>query len=89
MAKEGVTIIIGGLIKDEKINSFKSVPVLGKMPFLGFLFRSEDKLTRKTELVIFLTTKILTGDVPMDRPAPDDEEVDETAESENGTSAHF
>lgn len=64
MVKNGVTIVIGGLIKDEKIESISKVPLLGDLPLVGFAFRGKDKLKRKTELVIFLTPKIITGDVP-------------------------
>ena len=61
--KNGVTIVIGGLIKDEKIKSIKKIPVLGDLPWVGFAFRNQDQLIRKTELVIFLTPRIITGDV--------------------------
>ncbi|MBZ0167353.1 MAG: type II and III secretion system protein, partial [Candidatus Omnitrophica bacterium] len=62
--KNGVTIFIGGLIRDELINSHSRVPVLGSIPFIGVAFRGDDEFTRKTETVIFLTPKIITGDVP-------------------------
>lgn len=61
--KDGITIVIGGLMKEEKIDSIKKIPVLGDIPFLGIVFRNESDLVRKTELVIFLTPKIITGDV--------------------------
>jgi len=61
LVKDGVTIVIGGLIKDEKINSDTKIPILGSIPLLGAAFRSKDHLTRKTELVIFLTPRISKG----------------------------
>lgn len=61
--KDGVTIVIGGLIKDEKIESIKKIPFLGDIPLIGTVFRNEERLTRKTELVIFLTPKLISGDV--------------------------
>lgn len=61
--KNGVTIVIGGLIKDEKINADKKVPILGDIPFLGHLFKSQSKSLSKTELVIFLTPRIVEGDM--------------------------
>ncbi len=63
MAKDGVTIVIGGLIKDEKVDSVNKIPILGDLPLVGAVFRNKDRLSRKTELVIFLTPKIITGDV--------------------------
>ncbi len=61
LVKNGVTIVIGGLIKDETINTDLSVPILGKIPLLGAAFRSKDHYNRKTELVIFLTPRIISG----------------------------
>ncbi len=63
IVKDGVTIVIGGLIKEEKINSMKRVPVLGRIPVLGAAFRNDSKKKVKTEIVILLTPKIVTGDV--------------------------
>lgn len=62
MIKNGVTLIIGGLMKDEKLKTKSGVPVLSKLPFLGALFRSETEDIRKTELVVFLTPHIITGE---------------------------
>lgn len=62
MVKDGVTIVIGGLIKDELIETVNKVPLLGDIPLLGFVFRNKDKLMKKTELVVFLTPHIITGD---------------------------
>jgi general secretion pathway protein D len=53
--EDGSTIVMGGLIK-EKVETFKdSVPVLGKIPLLGRLFRSEGERTVKRNLLIFVT----------------------------------
>ena len=65
--KDGVTIVIGGLIKEEKIDTDNKVPVLGDIPILGRIFRNYDHQLKKTEIVIFLTPKIITGDVPTKR----------------------
>ncbi|VAX36090.1 hypothetical protein MNBD_UNCLBAC01-984 [hydrothermal vent metagenome] len=63
MVKDGVTIVIGGLIKDETIDSEKKIPLLGDIPLLGRAFKNTNHFSRKTELVIFLTPKIVSGDV--------------------------
>ncbi len=39
--KDGVTIIIGGLMKDELINNKTKIPVLGDLPFIGKAFSNE------------------------------------------------
>ncbi len=65
IVKDGVTIIIGGLIKDQQIESEKRVPILGSIPILGIPFRSKSVKKVKSELVILLQPKIITGDVDM------------------------
>ena len=53
--EDGSTIAMGGLIK-EKLETFKdSVPILGKIPLIGRLFRSEGEKTVKRNLLIFVT----------------------------------
>jgi Flp pilus assembly secretin CpaC len=61
--KDGVSVIIGGLIKEETINTTKKVPFLGSIPVLGMVFRNTSNSTAKTEIVIFLTPQIGTGDL--------------------------
>lgn len=64
--KDDVTIVIGGLMKDEKIKSTKKIPLLGDIPLLGVAFRNISDQNKKTEIVIFLKPKIVTGDVAED-----------------------
>ncbi len=64
--KDDVTIIIGGLIKDEVQNSKDKIPVLGDIPLLGKAFRRENRSINKTETIIFLTPHIISGDVHVD-----------------------
>lgn len=66
MVKDGATIVIGGLIKEENIETVKQVPVLGKIPYLGAAFRSKDSSKSKTEIVIFLTPQIISGERSFD-----------------------
>jgi len=61
MVRDGTTIIIAGLMKDEKTKTVNKVPVLGDIPFLGGLFRNTSDEVKKTELAIFLTPHILSG----------------------------
>lgn len=61
--KDQVTIVIGGLIKEEKVKMTKKVPFLGNIPILGAAFRNTSDLVRKTEIVLFLTPRIISGDV--------------------------
>lgn len=60
--KEGVTIVIGGLIKEERSRLTKKVPILGDVPFLGMAFRSYSHSVKKTEIVTFLIPKFVADD---------------------------
>ncbi len=62
MVKDGTTIIIGGLRKNEKTKTVNKIPLLGSVPFLGALFRNTDEKIERIELVVFLTPYIITGD---------------------------
>lgn len=62
MVKDGSTIIIGGLRKEEKTSSSEQVPFLAKIPLLGFFFKSSTKKNEKTELLVMLTPHIVGGD---------------------------
>ena len=64
LVKDGATIIIAGLMKDEKTKNVNKIPLIGNIPFLGALFRNSIDETKKTELVIFMTCKILKFDEP-------------------------
>lgn len=58
--RQGETIIIGGLTQRELQSTKTKIPVLGDLPLLGTLFRSEVKTETNTELVIFITPRVLT-----------------------------
>ncbi|MCE5199391.1 MAG: hypothetical protein ABFD54_04805 [Armatimonadota bacterium] len=59
VVKSGETLAIGGLLHDEDLVSASKVPLMGDLPIIGGLFRSNSRNTERTELVIFLTPKIL------------------------------
>jgi type IV pilus assembly protein PilQ len=61
MVKDGNTVIVAGLRKDEKLNTSEGLPVLSKIPFLGFLARSGSNKIERTELLVMLTPHIISG----------------------------
>ncbi|MFH1723982.1 MAG: secretin N-terminal domain-containing protein [Elusimicrobiota bacterium] len=61
MIQDGTTLVIGGLIEDRKEKNVNRVPILSRIPLLGFFFKSVSEQIRKSELVIFLTPRIVTG----------------------------
>lgn len=62
IAKDGSTIILGGLGREEVSEDSQGVPFLSTIPFLGFLFRQGTKKVEHVELVIMLTPIIFEGD---------------------------
>ncbi len=57
--KSGATLAIGGLIKDDDIKSVEKIPLLGDLPILGQFFKHSTTTKDRTEIVIFLTPKII------------------------------
>jgi len=59
LVDNGETIVLGGIYEEEERHSIQRVPFLGSIPVLGYLFRNSDKSCTRTELLIFLTPKII------------------------------
>jgi general secretion pathway protein D len=57
--RDGQTVVIAGLVGDDVDVSVTKVPCLGDIPMLGWLFKSEKRTTRRTNLLIFLTPYIV------------------------------
>ena len=57
----GKTVIIGGLMQDNKVETVRKVPLLGDIPILGSLFKHKELKDTKTELLIFLTPFIVAN----------------------------
>jgi general secretion pathway protein D len=59
---DGETVVLGGLIRDNIIQSEQRVPLLGSLPGLGRLFRSTTSSVQKTNLLVFIRPTILRDD---------------------------
>jgi type IV pilus assembly protein PilQ len=59
LVDNGDTIVLGGIFEQETRTTVEKVPWLGDIPVLGYLFRRTNKLDNKTELLIFVTPKIV------------------------------
>lgn len=55
----GDTAILGGLMREQDIESITKVPLLGDIPILGWLFKSRTIVKDKTNMVVFLTPRII------------------------------
>jgi len=62
MVKDGSTVMIGGLHREEEVETYEGAPFLGRIPFLGYFFSQKQKSKRHVEIVILLTPHIITGD---------------------------
>ena len=58
--KNGQTIAIGGLIRENIVDSKSKVPILGDLPLLGKIFGHKDKTVQKTDLLFFMTVNIVS-----------------------------
>jgi general secretion pathway protein D len=61
VVEDGSTVVIAGLIRDDKTGSIGKIPILGDIPLLGWLFRSRSQTKIKTNLLIFITPRIVTS----------------------------
>lgn len=59
MVRDGETIVLGGLISDTLNTQYAYIPFLGSIPVIGWLFKSKTKTRTRTELLIFVTPKII------------------------------
>jgi type IV pilus assembly protein PilQ len=59
LVNDGQTVVLGGILDTTKSKSANKVPWLGDIPVLGNLFKSTTNVNNKTELLIFITPKIL------------------------------
>jgi type IV pilus assembly protein PilQ len=59
LVSDGQTVVLGGILDTTKSYSANKVPWLGDIPVLGHLFKSTTNINNKTELLIFITPKIL------------------------------
>lgn len=78
VAKDGETIVIGGLLRDNEIKTVSKVPWLGDIPILGWLFRFERKQIDKTNLLIFITPTIIKENILSDITNRKKEELDKS-----------
>src|SRR5690606_26219096 len=59
LVDNGETVVLGGIYEQTRVNSVEKVPFLGDLPGLGVLFRSKTETNDKSELLVFVTPKII------------------------------
>jgi type IV pilus assembly protein PilQ len=60
LVENGGTVVIGGIFTQTERNDVSKVPLLGDIPYLGHLFKNTVKSSNRTELLVFITPKVVT-----------------------------
>lgn len=59
LVNNGDTIVLGGVFREETTTTVSKTPLLGDLPYVGYLFKRTEELENKTELLIFITPSII------------------------------
>jgi type IV pilus assembly protein PilQ len=59
LVENGGTVVIGGIFIQDETNTTTKVPLFGDIPYLGNLFKTNSKTDNKTELLVFITPRIM------------------------------
>ena len=60
LVENGGTVVIGGIFELTEKDSVAKVPLLGDIPVLGNLFKNRTRSSRKEEILVFITPKIIS-----------------------------
>jgi type IV pilus assembly protein PilQ len=63
IVENGGTVILGGLFEESDQQNENKVPFLGDLPIMGNLFKNTNRTAQRTELMIFLTPRIVSDDL--------------------------
>ena len=59
IAKDGMIVMAGGLVKETEGETYWRTPVLGSIPLLGWLFRGTEKVKKRTELIVLIKPHVI------------------------------
>jgi general secretion pathway protein D len=65
IARNGQSLVIGGLVRDNILLTENKIPFLGDIPLLGWLFKSQSKQTQKLNLLVFITPQLVKNEFDM------------------------
>jgi len=77
LVQDNHTVVIGGLIDDNRSNNETKVPGLGDIPLLGWLFKTQSDANQKTNLYVFLTPRVVKSPEEADRLVSDKKSLQE------------
>jgi len=70
--QDGLTVVLGGIMRSQVTSKVKKLPILGDIPILGELFKSRSKQEVKTELLVFLTPRVVRNQQQASQVAQDE-----------------
>lgn len=73
--KNGETVVVGGLMRSDELETVTKLPVLGDLPLVGRAFRHKDKSTSERELLIFITPSIVGNYTTDQAPQSDSSQI--------------
>lgn len=89
VARDGETVVLGGLFKNTLDTTVRKVPLLGDVPVLGWLFKSKSETEKKTSLLIFITPRVIRESEDLARLTRDSQQELEIFYGENGSELFF
>lgn len=60
VASDGMTTAVGGLIKEVESEQESRIPILGRLPLVGWFFRSTERIKKRTELIVMITPHVIS-----------------------------
>jgi len=63
LVDNGGTVVLGGIFEQQDRNTVTKVPFLGDLPWVGYLFKTTSTISDRSELLIFITPRVVTGQV--------------------------
>lgn len=67
IVRDGQTVVISGILRSQESDILRKVPLLGDIPLIGLLFRSTERSVEQTELVAFITPRVVQNEDDLNR----------------------
>jgi len=89
VARDGETVVLGGLFQTDKTKSVTKVPLLGDIPILGHLFKRTKDVENKTSLLIFITPRVIRDSEDLKRITRENQDSLDLFRGEDGSNKFF
>jgi len=89
VARDGETVVLGGLFQTDVTKSVSKVPLLGDIPFLGYLFKRTKDIENKTSLLVFITPRVIRNSEDLKRITDENRTQLKTFRQKDGAKKFF